>query len=85
MDECLYRWMADLPATSQAILLEDRCSFLITLSAVTEIAGGSPGGDRLLKIFTFWSDLLQCLGLFVANAERNRRKGIVVRLALRAR
>jgi hypothetical protein len=50
----------------------------------SRIAGGSPGGDRLLKIFIFWSELLQCFGLFMADAQCNRRKGIVVRLALRA-
>ena len=49
----------------------------------SRIAAGSPGSGSL-KIFTFWSKLLQCFGLFVADAQCNRRKGIVVRLALRA-
>src|SRR6516162_6121715 len=40
----------------------------------SRIAGGSPGGDRLLKIFTFWSGLLQCFGSFVADDQCNRRK-----------
>jgi hypothetical protein len=35
-------------------------------------------------MFTFWSELLQCFGVFVADVQCNRHKGIVVRLALRA-
>ena len=56
-------------------------SFLITLSAIAE-------SQRERQVATGFEDLyfldLQCFGLFVADAQCNRRKGIVVRLALRA-
>src|SRR5215813_4590060 len=56
-------------------------SFLITLSAIAE-------SQRERQVATGFEDLyfldLQCFGLFVADAQCNRHKGIVVRLALRA-
>ena len=73
-----------------------RCSYLGDFKATVRVCGARrlnspillsfrffwPYEQRALDIFTFWSKLLQCFRLFVADAPCNRRKGIVVRLAL---
>ena len=59
-------------------------SFLITLSTIAELRRDHQVATGFEDLYFFGASFLRCFGLFVADAQRDRRKGIVVRLVLRA-
>ena len=59
-------------------------SFLITLSAIAELRRDRQVATGFEDLYFFGASFLRCFGLFVADAQCNRRQGIVGRLALRA-
>ena len=79
---------AQAPAAALAqcgpTVLDLRQSFLITLSAIAELRRDQQVATGFEDLYFFGANFLRCFGLFVADAQCNRRKGIVVRLALRA-
>jgi hypothetical protein len=56
----------------------DGLSFLITLSAIVELQRDHQKATGFEDVYFFGASFLRCFGLFVGDAQCNRRKGIVL-------